>query len=430
MQRALCHSLLTLAALAPMAAAAPQPRAELSGAALLAPYLLQQSSDSAGDTAIIRLCRAAALGDEQTQRYLEPLIAQLLAGGADAMEENAEGCHAYFYLHDCPELLARLQKKQLLQAEPLLRIPHDEKAFLRYLNARTAQAPHATGKGSKDYLIRRYCEPAYPRAELKLRIYLNSGSLYRIPQGALTTCLAFMRLTDPERAYAFVNNLPVWLHGEHFLEELPAALLNSLTELQWKVNPGKLRLALEKLNSMLPATQGDMIDCFAAEPMGQLLELLVYQEGERALPDLQRYAQSFDPELVQVTLRLQLRLKGITLPDELDEAPEDPKQQQLREALQTDSALHRGAAADFQPEVLLRVADYLAQIGLPEHAEIIGSMVEEGELIVTEASLPSVRARYEELREERPRVRLLRRLLEEHETEKTAAPEPAEEKKS
>ena len=421
MQRALRHSLLCLAALAPMAAAAPQPPAEASAAALLSPYLLQEDNDGAGDSALIRLCRAAALGNEQASAYLEPLITQLLAGGADVMEENADGCSAYFYLQDCPAVLARLKANKLIPAEPLLRIPHEESGFLNYLSTRTAQAPLAAGSAGRAYLIKRFCKPAYPRAELKFRTYLNSGLLYRMPQGALTTCLAFMRLTDAEQAHACVNGLPLWLHGEHFLEEMPAALLNSLTELQWKVNPGKLRLALEKLNSMLPTTQGDMIDCFAAEPMGQLLELLVLQEGERALPDLQRYARSYDPELVQLSLRLQLRLKGVALPDEQEEAPPDPELQQLREVLLTDSALHYGSTADFQAETLLRVADYLAKIDLPEHAEIIRSMVEEGELIVTEASLPSVRARYEELREERPRVRLLRRLLEAHDSPDAAA---------
>lgn len=397
--------ILPAAALVAMAETAPPPAPSAGVQPAVAPAPVE------GDTPLIQLCRAAATGEAAERPALQALIESQLRQGADALAENAEGCNAVFYLCALPEFKKELDSKKLLPRELALRIPHDETQLLRYMKLRTAQAALCPAEGSRDYLVRRYCAPAYGRAQTKLADCLRAGSLLRIPQDGMKTALAFMLLADPPKAHAYVNNLHLWQHGEHFLEEIPAALLETLFELNWQVNPGKLRLALQKLNSMLPATQEDMIDCYASVPMAKLLELLVNHEGKNALPDLQKYAKSYDPELVQACLRLQMKLNNLTPPDELPEPPADAELAAMREALLVDAALHRGSLESLTPAALQRAATYLQQQGLTQHAEIIFSLLEEGEIIVTESSMPAVRALYEDLQEQRPRVLLLKRLL-------------------
>lgn len=369
-----------------------------------------------GDTALIVLCRTAVSADESARQTLLPQITQLLTDGEDALKENIHGCNALFYLYGMPEYAKELKGRDLLPKELALRIPHEEQQLLRYMKLRTAQAAMAPAQGSRDYLIRRYCAPAYKRAQARLVSYLRAGSLYRVPEDGMKTCLAFMLLAEPLQARTYVNELLLWQHGEHFLEEIPAALLSALQELRWQVPPGKLRLALQQLDSMLPREEGDMIDCFAAAPMARLLEMLVQQEGERALPDLQRYAASFDPELAQAALRLQLKLKGITPPDEEEGEEQTGERAAMRDTLLVDAALHNGTLEGLTVPRLTAAAAYLDKLGLPLHAELVHSLTEDGEIIVTEVSLPKVRNRYEELREKRPRVLLLRRLLEQEDT--------------
>lgn len=394
-------ALLTVAA-----AAAPAPPAPQQGAAAVA------TKNAEGDTPLLQLCRAAVDAEDADRPALLQRIEEQLRQGADALAENSEGCNALFYLYALPDFKKELEAKKLLPRELALRIPHDEAQLLRYMKLRLAQAELCPAEGSRDYLIRRYCAPAYKRAQGKLAAYLAAGSLYRLPQDGMKTTLAFMLLADEQNARAYVNNLILWQHGEHFLEEIPAAFLQILYDLDWQVNPGKVRLALQKLNSMLPATQEDMIDCYASVPMAKLLALLVNHEGKNALPDLRKYAKSYDPELVQACLRLQLKLNNITPPDELPEPPADAEQAAMREALLTDAALHNGTLEGLTPATLQHAATYLQQVGLPQHAETIFSMLEEGEIIVTESSMPAVRALYDDLQEQRPRVLLLKRLLE------------------
>lgn len=398
--------LLPAAVLTAAQAAVPAPTAEPAAAPQAAVTKVE------GDTPLLQLCRAAATAPAAALPPLQQSIEEQLRQGADALAENSEGCNALFYLCALPDYKKELEGKKLLPRELALRIPHDEAQLQRYMKLRLAQAELCPADGSRDYLVRRYCAPAYKRAQAKLAAYLAAGSLYRIPQEGIKTTLSFMLLADDQQARAYINDLILWQHGEHFLEEIPAAFLQELYNLNWQVNSGKLRLALQKLNSMLPTTQEDMIDCYASIPMATLLELLVNHEGANALPDLKRYAKSYDPDLVQACLRLQLKLNNITPPDELPEPPADAEQAAMREALLVDAALHRGSIDGFTPAALQRAATYLQQNGLPQHAEIIFSMLEEGDIIVTESSMPAVRALYEDLREQRPRVVLLKRLLE------------------
>lgn len=410
--RHLLH-LMLLSALLPLHAAqvAPLPTLEQSAVGVMLAPWLDKEADASGNSLLLTLCRTAGSSNKITSAYLQPFITSLLINGANPLTEDANGCNAVFYLSGMPDYYAVLKHQNLIPRELALRLPPEEHLQLRYMKLRASQIPLAPAPGSREYLVRRYCAPFYEKAEDRLAHYMQAEGLYVIPESGLSTCLAFMRIANPQRAHAYINNLSLWQHGEHFLEEIPSAFLQDLTQLSWQVNPGKLRLALQKLNSMLPSSADDMIDCNAAAPMSALLELLVNQEGRRALPDLKKYADTYDPELAQAVLRLELKLNGITPPDETEEEPKDAELVAMREALQTDAALHQGILDGLTAEKLVRVAAYLNREGLPRHAEIISSMVEEGELIATETSMPAIRAEYETLQEERPRVRLLRKLL-------------------
>ncbi|MGN0828745.1 MAG: hypothetical protein ACI4PZ_03390 [Akkermansia sp.] len=387
-------------------------------------YALDTEPDAEGNTPLLRWSAAAAR-DPKAARLLEPLIVWQLQEGASPLSENAQGCNALFYLHAMPAFLARLQQAKLLPPVLALRLPREEAALQRYISLRAAQVALAPAEGSLRYLSTQYGLPAYNRARALLRHYLALDTLRRVPPRGLADTLAFLRMADAERAYAFIEGLNLWQHGEHFLEEVPAQLLEELRAQHWRVAPGKLRQALNKLATMLPASRDEMIDCYAAAPMTALLEMLVDQEGERALPDLLHYAQSYDPELVQACLRLQLRLRGITPPDELA-PPADEEQRALRAALLTDAALHRGCVGDWDPVLLPDAIRALRTHQLPQHAALLESLTnEQGKLCVTEEGLPLLRARYDALQEESPRSVILRALLRRDDETKRAPAETA-----
>lgn len=367
-------------------------------------------AEAVGDTRLLWLCGLVA-NNPNALETLRPMIEQQLHDGADAYLENTEGCNALFYLHSQPELLQQLTEKGLIPTEPKLNIPTKENELAAYMKKRVHQAELAPTPGSRSYLINRYCKPAARTARALLRRYMKAESLRRVPSGAMGDTLSFLRLAAPDETYTFIDSLSLWQHGEHFLEEIPDALLASLCEQEWPVAPGRLRQALQKLDTLLPATAEDMIDCSAAIPMAHLLTMLVQQEGERALPDLKKYEKSLDPELVQTCLRLQLKLKGLTPPDEQDEVPDEL--QPMREALLTDAALHHGAAEELTAERLHQAVICLREHELPLHAVLLEDMLDkEGNSTVTEDTLPSLRVRYEELDEPAPRAVLLRYLYE------------------
>lgn len=384
-------------------------------------------AEATGDTQLLWLCGLVA-NNPSALPALRPMIEEQLKMGADASLENAEGCNALFYLYSRPELLQQLREQKLLSAkEPELRIPTTEGELAAYMRKRVHQASLAPTPGSRSYLINRYCKPAARQARALFRRYMNAESLRRLPAGAIGDCIAFLRLASPDETYALIDSLTLWQHGEHFLEEIPDALLTALCEQEWPVAPGRLRQALHKLDTMLPASAEEMIDCAAAAPMAHLLTMLVQQEGERALPDLKKYEKSRDPELVQTCLRLQLKLKGLTPPDEAAEV--EPDLHPLREAMLADAALHHGAADELTAERLQQAVICLRKHDLPQHARLLEDMMTpDGESNVTEDTLPSLRVRYEEMKEKSPRTVLLRYLSEHPELLKgvTPAESPAE----
>ncbi|MBQ8516976.1 MAG: hypothetical protein IJ498_05300 [Akkermansia sp.] len=376
--------------------------------------LLSHEADVNGDTLLIRLCRLASTMTAEQRRHLQPLIALLLKSGENPLQENLSGCNAMFYINGMPELMQELGKEYRLPRELTLRLPYETAALLRYMRLRSAQQRHAVNPGSRAYMLRRYCKPAFPRAEKLFRHFMEQDSLRNIPDGALGDCLDFMRVAEPEKTDQYINGLNYWEHGEHFLEELPGLLLRDLHRLNWPVNPGNLRLALLKLHSMLPTSQDDMIDCDAAGPMIQLLELLTAQEGIRAMNDVRKCAESHDPNLAQAALRLQMKLMGLTPPDEMDVRDESLSEElrSIRSTLLTDAALRYCEPDAITADMLRQAIECCKQHGMPLRAELMQALQEGRRLPLSAAAMPAISTAYNEIRESSPSVVLLHYLLE------------------
>ncbi len=375
-------------------------------------YLLE--ADEEGDTLLISLARAAyEMPSASRTQLLDPAIIELLKLGHDPLVENKKGCNAVFYLAGIPELYRQLENENLLPRELALRIPHDEGALLRYMRLRNKQLEQAKAGASRDYLVRRYCAPAYARAERLLRSYMGAPSISRLPDNAMADCLSFMHLANPKAATRFINSLTYWEHGEHFLEEIPACLLATLHQIHWDVDSAQLRRALDKLGTLLPVSKDDMIECAASVPMSRILEMLTRKEGTSALPDLQKFAAAFDPEIVHTALILHMKLQGLPVPGEQTFADlTTPETAEIRQALETDAAIRTGNMESLTAQQLSEAAAVLCKHNMPRHAEMMSGIVENGRIILKPELRPTFRTRYEELREDSPHVVLLRYLIE------------------
>lgn len=415
------HTVILAAATAGLAlgdegASAPAPAGGVRLPLLLDTLMLPEENAD-GDTLLITLARAAYnMPTAARGPLVESLLTEMLREGHDPLHENRAGCNAVFYLAGIPDFYSRLAAAQLLPRELALRIPHEEGALLRYMRLRNNQALLARAVGSHDYLVRRYCAPAYDRALQLVRNYLSAPALSAIPHGALGDCLAFMHLANPAAAEEYINSLPLWEHGEHFLEEIPDHLLNTLHSMGWKVDPALLRKALHKLGTLLPVSKDDMIECAASAPMSRILEMLTSREGTGAMPELQQYAAAFDPEIVHSALVLQMKLRGLPTPwDAAFLQFTQPEVAGIRQALLTDAAIRHGHMDKLTARMLLDAAEVLRRHEMPQHAEMMEGIVENETIILRPELRPAFRTRYEELREDAPHVALLRYLMEHQE---------------
>ncbi len=394
--------------------AEPAPQSQPPLPALLDSISWMQESDAEGNTLLLNLAKAAnEMPTASRKQLLDPIICELLRLGHDPLEENRLGCNAIFYLSGIHDLYKRLEAEKLLPRELSLRIPHDEGALLRYMRLRNKQLNLAKAGGSREYLVRRYCTPAYPRAERLLRSYMGAPSIARVPDNALADCLLFMRLANPTRASKFIDSLTYWEHGEHFLEEMPSNLLATLYQLNWEVAPAQLRRALEKLSTLLPVSKDDMIECAASVPMSRILDMLTRQEGLAAQPDLEKYAAAFDPEIVHTALLLQMKLQGLPYPgSEQFGQLTTPEVIEIRKALEADASIRQGSMEKLTAQQLREAAEILRKYNMPHHAEMMSGIIEGEQIQLRPELRPAFRTRYEELREESPHVSLLRYLLE------------------
>lgn len=406
-------ALLTLCTAGFTAAQEPVSPAPVEILPTLLDALYLPEEDAQGDTLLIATARAAySMPSAARVQLMEPLLLNMLKLDCDPLHENSAGCNAVFYLAGMPEFYQRLCAENLLPRELALRIPHDEGALLRYMRLRNNQALLSKSAGSHLYLTRRYCTPALERAQRLVQNYLGATSVSRIPAGALSDCLTFMHLASPQAAEGFINSLTLWEHGEHFLEEIPAHLLSTLHSMGWNVNPALLRKALHKLGTLLPVSKDDMIECAASAPMSKILEMLTQREGMGAMPELQQYADAFDPEIVHTALALQMKLKGLPRPWEAAFSRlTAPELVEIREALLADAAIRHGRMDSISGAQLTAAGAVLRKHGMPRHADMLEGIVEGDRIILRPELRPAFRTRYEELREAAPHVVLLRFLM-------------------
>lgn len=386
-----------------------------------------KNTDKKGNTALILLSMvvegdARYKTDETFRKALQESVILLIQNGADCLVENNAGCNALFFLHSDPELIQTLTRLNLIPRELSIRIPHEDIALFRHMQLRLAQAGYSTNPFSLSYLNRRYCKPAYPRVLERLKVYLNAETSSLIPTGALQDTLAFLRMADEQAITDYINKLPLWEHGEHFLEEIPERLLVALCELNWDVKEENLHAALNKLESMLPVEEGDMIDCYAAYPMGKLLEMMVRKDAVKTQSLLHKYTTSHDPDMAYTAYRILLQQKKLPLPEPgplseslnlsggIDALPNEQKL--LLECAIVDEAMRHGNMEGISLEMLQRVQGYFRDMKLDNFAYILSSIIGENGMITPEEGLNEAFSDYREEHSISPRIVLARYILE------------------
>lgn len=408
-------------------AGAPAQEAPATAPEAPAAAAVDEAVDADGNTPLIRaamrlngLMRYSSPVPPEAWKEAEDAVFQLLAGGADPLRENNRGCNALFFLHANPDWVERLRRENLLPPELAVRIPAGRTEFLHYISLRAAQAqmPYTVSLGDPGYLSRRYCKPAYGRCRELVEELLQKSELAGESAAALADALEVMRAADAEKAADFIDTLPLWQHGEQMMQPVPLALLQALQDTHWKPNVANIRTALDKLASMLPASKEDMIDCAAARPVRVLLHLLVYQEGPRAMPELERLAQAYDPDAACAAMELMLQLRGGHHLPELQAEPATPFER-LAEAYRVDDAVYHGNWRRLDPAAILRAAECMRSLEgtpCPLHAAMLESMVKDGQLAVAEDDALNLRYSYEEIDEPAPRRLILSHILAQHDT--------------
>ncbi len=382
---------------------------------------------SMGDeTPLLLLCHALELDyrfrtEPSFRSAVKEAIILLLRHGADPLMENGAGCNAIFYIEGKPELVKKLSEEQLLPRELALRIPSGGAALTRYIRKRAAQAAHTKHEGSLAYLSRRYCAPAYDRVFERLQRYLRAESSAHLPPSALRDCLAFLRVADRKKIEEWVNSNPLWEHSEHFLEEIPERFLAALCELNWSVEPARLRMALDKLDTMLPKAKEDMIECFAGIPMSQLLRMLNSVDAASAEPLLLSYADSRDSTLAAEALCLQLEKKRLPRPEPQAlearllplgaNATLSPEQVNLMELARVDAAASSANWAGVDAAMARRVQVELRRLGLTHHAELLSLLIENNSITTDADALAEVRSAWSDPAVPSPQVVMARNLL-------------------
>lgn len=379
--------------------------------------------DLSGDTALLHLCYPLEMdyrynNDPHYANALRQAINLLLQNGADALMENNKGCNALFYLQSKPELLNELHNAKLIPKALAVRIPHETAAFLRYINKRTQQAKLTNHEPCRQYLVNTYCAPAYERAEQRLHDIISGSPTVRRSPGDLLALLSFMRLANSDKAHAYIHSLNYWEHSEHFLEEIPLSLLNALESIQWNVDGEDIRKALRKLDSMLPASPDEMIDCFAAGPMGLLLEILEASEGEKALPLIKQYTKCNEAELASTAYNILLNhnnqppittealLSRRTTPTNMSE-----EEKMLYTCALVDEALRSGDISKLTPELLRQAGNGFTDMKLPRHAALLKRLTSPNGLTTDSYTIQATHHSYTELPPPSPRMKMAERLL-------------------
>lgn len=378
---------------------------------------------SAADPELINNCRKLASTPDLPEHERLSLIIEITTAlqlGSDPQAEDAEGNSAMLYLSTTPNILQALQDTGLLKnlrtEQPL---PTSREGFLRLLRTRSHQLQKGLPEASLAYLQRYSLQPAAKTARQMLDDMLRAPLATRHSPAALADCLSFLRAQDETKAQELITTLPYWEHGEHFLESSPGQLLEVLHELRWPVPADKLKQAISKLDSMLPSSPEDMIDCNAAHPLALLLDMLVRQEGNAAWDLVSPYMDSSDPEMACAALVLDLHRRGLPGPDAADLRPylgnlDGDAALQLSElilACQIDQLINREQTHLLDTERLRRGVTALHKIGAHAHAAIISKHLEQEEQVGYSAMLRQLCQEYNYLNTESTRLQAARFIL-------------------
>lgn len=396
---------------------------------LLQSELNINTTDSEGNTPLLLLSRTIELDyrynrDAHFARAVDAAFVLLLKHGADFMHENRKGCNAVFFLQSKPELLERLMQQKLISKELAIRIPNEPLALARYIELRINQVHCSKHQACKDYLIRRYCAPAYERVQKKLVAYLSEEAAKRIPKNAIRNCLIFIHLADKAKADEYVEQLIYWQHGEHFIEDIPMEVLKTLHENYWDIDTAHLYCALGRLNSLMPREGEDMISCNAALPIKLILEMLERQEGAAIIPLLQQYATSRDPEVAYQAYRLLLRQNNLPVPepkvfeDFFNISPADTaalslQQNRIYVCARVDEAMRNGCIQQISVQEIRQSITYMSEMGVTKHAAILAKLIKTGSICTDARLLKEAYIRYRELVSPAPRA-VMGRYIYEH----------------
>ncbi len=245
----------------------------------------------------------------------------------------------------------------------------------------------------------------------------------------IALCMRYLYRYKRYQALAGINNLELWKHSEHFLEARPAALLDILLELRWHVGSAQLRMAIAKLETLLPSDGSDMIDSAAGNPLGKLLMLLAIHEGEEAQADIDRYIKSSDPYLSHAALCAQLYIKKLPQPTRKDLLQEkwkvsttsdleglSPEQRLLAESIEADEGARSASFAPWvDAEMIQRVIAYWKseELGFHQHADGLKAFLnEKGDGLRThQHDLQRARLFYQFIEKKGPRAYHARQIL-------------------
>ncbi len=234
----------------------------------------------------------------------------------------------------------------------------------------------------------------------------------------------------PSEAKVFIDQMPIWTHSEHFLERLPRFFLDTLVEMKWQVHPEALRVALNKLDSLLPQDPLDMIDCAAGKPMGQIIRLLSIQDAKCLKELAQKYSHSQDQDLSYAAQCALLHLVGLPEPNvaemvtqywgiqkrfDLERLPVELRYMAI--LITVNEGAMKG---EFEPwvdvSIVLQAMEYLEELKLEEYAQALQCFIHEDpdtkeEMLVTGDELHMASIEYSCLAQPSPRKLIAARLL-------------------
>ena len=184
-----------------------------------------------------------------------------------------------------------------------------------------------------------------------------------------------------------------------------------------------LHKALKKLDTMLPGSPDEMIDCFAAQPMGVLLEMLERREGELAMPIIRQYCNCNEADLASTAYSLLLRHNRLPAPTptalmeryKVNGLPDtealNPEQKRIYECALVDEALRTGNISSLTYGIVSRVQSHFRAMKLPKHASILGRLIKGGKLTDDPYTIQAAHHSYIEQSPPSPRMQMARFIL-------------------